>query len=82
MVLRHQGRERYLVGHGQHRAAVLAALGHDTIEVGIHRTLPWVIDSAEADRWPHVSSSLIPKDVAIRQLENDIFLQEGTEIRP
>lgn len=80
VVLRHRGKERYLVGHGQHRAAVLAALGHVTIEVGIHRTLPKVIDSAEADHWPHVSSGLIPKEIAVRQLER--YFPSGTERDP
>ena len=77
VVLRHLGKQRYLVVHGQHRAAVLAALGRDTIEVGIHRAFPVVIDSGSAELWPHVSSGFIPREVAVRQLER--YFPSGTE---
>jgi hypothetical protein len=68
-VLRHAGENRYLIAHGQHRAAVLAALGHENIVVGIHRELPPVVDSNEAPKWPHVIDGTLDRSTAITMLE-------------
>jgi hypothetical protein len=65
VVLRHEGSLRFLVAHGQHRAAVLSALGHESIDVGIFDGLPALIDTSEAERWPHVRSGLITPELGI-----------------
>lgn len=67
-VLRHEGEQRYLVAHGQHRAAILAAMGHESIVVGIHRELPPLIDSVNSREWPHVVSGLLDSGTAAAML--------------
>lgn len=66
-VLRCDGTERYLVRHGQHRAAILAAMGESTIEVGFHGH-PTLIDEAEVALWPYVRSGFVTPDQAIASL--------------
>lgn len=68
IVLKHEGQQRFLVVHGQHRTAVLTAMGHDEIEVGIRRDGPSVVDSSEAAQWPHVISGLVSAETAVAQL--------------
>lgn len=67
-VLRSGQEQRYVVAHGQHRAAVLAALGYDRIDVGIHQTDPPVVDEEEAPLWPHVRSGFLSADRAAAML--------------
>ena len=64
-VLRSLHSDRYLVRHGQHRAAVMAALGIESIEVGIHESLDRIVDEVEVDSWPHVDSGLITREAAL-----------------
>lgn len=68
ILLKHDGRQRFLVTHGQHRTAVLTAMGRHEIEVGIWGAGPSVVDSSEAERWPHVVSGLISTEAAVAQL--------------
>lgn len=68
IVLKHEGRQRFLVVHGQHRTAVLAAMGRDEIEVGIRGDGPSVVDSSEAEQWPHVIRGLVSAETAVAQL--------------
>ncbi len=68
VVLRSQQQERYLVVHGQHRAAVLAAMGAERIEVGTHSILPPVVDESEAHLWPYVQSGFLSEEVAVAVL--------------
>lgn len=77
VVLRHEGGERYLVIHGQHRAAVLSALGRETIEVRIQSGMPPVIDSADVDRWPHVAFGRLSPECAVATLAR-YFHDDGT----
>lgn len=67
-VLRSQGEERYLVMHGLHRTAVLSAMGHHRIEVGVDHRNPWIVDEDEVDRWPYVRSGFVTRDLAVRNL--------------
>jgi hypothetical protein len=64
-VLRSQGEERYLVGHGLHRTAVLSAMGLERIEVGIDHRNPWIIDETDVDQWPYVRSGFVSRQVGI-----------------
>lgn len=68
IVLRSGAEERYLVAHGQHRAAVLAAMGVGRLEVAIHPTLPSVVDEREARAWPYVVSGFITESQAVETL--------------
>ncbi len=68
VLLEHEGRQRFLVTHGQHRTAVLTAMGCDEIEVGIRGDGASVVDSSEAQKWPHVVSGVIPAGAAVAQL--------------
>jgi len=68
VVLRSGQQQRYLVGHGQHRAAVLAAMGHTQLEVSIHLTVPPVVDESEAHLWPHVKSGFLTRECAVDML--------------
>jgi len=77
-VLMSQGEQRYLVRHGQHRAAVLAALGHERIDVGIHLTDPSVVDEAEAHIWPHVRSGFLSPQRAVVMLRR-YFTSSGSD---
>lgn len=67
-VLKSGGEQRYLVGHGQHRAAVLAAMNHERIDVGLHTNDPLVVDEAEVHLWPHVRSGFLSEDRAVAML--------------
>jgi hypothetical protein len=85
-VLRSRGEERYLVGHGQHRAAVLAAMGAERIEVGIYATVQAVVDESEVELWPHVRSGFVEIDTATETLrryfnrpESDPALEIGAQ---
>ena len=75
-VLRHAGENRYLIAHGQHRAAVLAALDQKNVVVGIHRELPPLIDSGEAPKWPHVVDGTLDSSTALAMLER-FFILDG-----
>jgi hypothetical protein len=77
VVLRHQGEGRYLVIHGQHRVAVLSALGRETLEVRIQPGMPPVIDSAEAGQWPHVALGRLSPECAAATLAR-YFKDDGT----
>jgi hypothetical protein len=87
-VLKSGHEKRYLVGHGQHRAAVLAAMGHERIDVGIHVANPPVADEAEASTWPHVRSGFLSTEQARAMLRryfappaSDPALQIGAAAR-
>jgi hypothetical protein len=87
-VLRSGQEQRYLVAHGQHRAAVLAAMGHERIDVSIHGTDPVVVDEEEAHLWPHVRSGLLSVERAVAMLrryfttpESDRALRIGAAAR-
>ncbi|MEM7479502.1 MAG: hypothetical protein AAF483_31335, partial [Planctomycetota bacterium] len=67
ILLKHEGRKRFLVIHGQHRTAILTAMGHEEILVGSRREGPATIDSSDAENWPHVKSGLISKEAAVLQ---------------
>jgi len=67
-VLRSQGEERYLVMHGLHRTAVLSAMGHQRIEVGVDHRNPWIVDENQVDDWPYVRSGFVTRDLAVRNL--------------
>jgi hypothetical protein len=54
---------RYLLRSGQHRAAVLAALGFERIPVVINFTRP--VRADEVDYWPHVRDRLFTRDQAL-----------------
>lgn len=75
-VLRSRGSERYLVGHGQHRVAVLAAMGMKRIRVGIHANVPSVIDESEVHLWPHVRSGFLGAEIAVAELRRYFCLGE------
>lgn len=77
-VLKSGQEQRYLVGHGQHRAAVLAAMGHERIDAGVHSTDPLVIDEAEAHLWPHVRSGFLSTERAVAMLRR-YFATPGSE---
>jgi hypothetical protein len=68
VVLRSGQQQRYLVGHGQHRAAVLSAMGSTRLEVSIHNTVPPVVDESEAHMWPHVKSDFLTRQQAVSML--------------
>jgi hypothetical protein len=83
-ILRSQGDQRYLVGHGQHRTAVLAAMGESRVEVGIHAMMAPIVDESEVESWPHVRSGLLKSEEAVPLLrryfttpENDPALTIG-----
>lgn len=60
-VLQRADRFRYVILHGHHRAAVLAALGHDSIPA-----IPEVlVDSRYADHWPAVYRQEWSKEEAL-----------------
>lgn len=67
-LLRCGGEQRYLVAHGQHRAAVLAAMGYERINVGVHVSDPPVVDEVEAHLWPHVRSGFLSQEQAVAML--------------
>ena len=67
-VLRSRGEERYLVRHGMHRTAVLAAIGATELAVGNYHRAAWVIDESDVDQWPYVRSGFVSADLAIRSL--------------
>ena len=77
-VLRSGQEQRYLVAHGQHRAAVLAAMGCERIDVGVHITDPVVIDQAEAHLWPHVRSGFLSTEQAVAMLRR-YFTSSGSD---
>ena len=81
IVLRHDGAERYLVVHGQHRVGILAAMAHERLEVAIAPGMPPVIDSADAEEWPHVRSGLISADDAVTQLSRYFVPGLGSVVR-
>ena len=68
VVLRYGGQQRYLVAHGQHRAAILAALGHTRIDVSLQTYAPPVVDESEAHLWPHVRSGFLTQERALSML--------------
>ena len=68
ILLKHDGQKRFLVVHGQHRSAVLTAMGREEILVGIRGDGPSIIDSNDAENWPHVKSGLVSSEAAIAQL--------------
>ena len=77
-VLKHEDETRFLVVHGQHRTAVLSAMGVSEIEVGVRGSGPRVVETAEAEKWPHVASGLIPVNVAVAQAAR-YFDKDGGE---
>lgn len=87
-VLRSGQEQRYLVAHGQHRAAVLAAMGYERIDVGVHTTDPPVVDEAEAHLWPHVRSGFLSTERGMAMLrryftspDSDPALEIGASAR-
>lgn len=68
ILLKHDDQTRFLVTHGQHRTAVLTAMGSKEIEMGIRGDGPSIVDSGEAEEWPHVRSGLVPVETAVSQL--------------
>ena len=77
-VLRSGQEQRYLVAHGQHRAAVLAAMGYERIDVGVHITDPLVVDQAEIHLWPHVRSGYLTTERAVAMLRR-YFTSSGSD---
>lgn len=62
VILRHQDQTRILLTAGQHRAAVLAGLGHETLPV---RLTASVIDRSEAAHWPNVKRGIFSQPLAL-----------------
>jgi hypothetical protein len=46
----------FFVRGGKHRAAVLAALGHDTVQVAFRPSFPRLVHASDAAHWPLVRS--------------------------
>lgn len=55
IALRSRGQHRFLCAYGHHRAASLAALGHDSIPAILH---PTIIDRNDIPKWPGVAASV------------------------
>lgn len=62
-LLRRSGEYRFLVDHGYHRLAAVAALGHESIPVRIIR--PVVTEPRDVDYWPQVESGIYTREEAL-----------------
>ncbi|WP_159082407.1 ParB N-terminal domain-containing protein [Paragemmobacter aquarius] len=62
VILRHHDQTRILLTAGQHRAAVLAALGHETLPV---RLTASVIDRSGVAHWPNVKRGIFSQTLAL-----------------
>lgn len=62
IILRHDDQTRILLTAGQHRAAVLAGLGHETLPV---RLTASVIDRSGVAHWPNVRRGIFSQALAL-----------------
>ena len=56
-----EDRWRWKIGGGEHRAAVLAGLGHDTVPIRVRS----IIRRDEVELWPNVASGLYTPEAAL-----------------
>lgn len=61
---------RFYVKGGRHRVAVLAALGESPVRVRLASHTPRFVDIADVDRWPHVRSGFVSRDLALRVMHS------------
>ena len=71
-----RGKEyRFVVLHGKHRVAAMAALGKASIPATFDLLHPRVIDNADIENWPQVANGIYEKKFA-EMIFNTFFVQE------
>ena len=76
--LRNGADYRFYVSGGKHRAAVLAALGHQKISVTFSKYRPRVVNIDDSASWPLVQQGLLEEEMA-RAIFLSYFNLDGTQ---
>jgi hypothetical protein len=61
---------RFYVKGGRHRVAAMAALGFGGVRVRLSSHTAPFVDVADVERWPHVRSGFVSRDLALRVMHS------------